>query len=458
MSPKVLTPHPESTDKPPQDVTGFASKENQLIRLLKQISDKDQQITDMQGQLAEQQGMSREIERLVRQVTEILEKNSRLEKALETAGQSAFLGKHRTQTLQQTEEMLSDAFKLRTRLHKDLADSKRELSLAEQQLTEEVKLRLKSEQREEVTAFLLKTTRRKLKAALTELSDKAMEASKENDTLREELAAAVSTLQSCHDELEILPTSHHKLKGLEDQLKVRSMQSLTQQLMDERQVSAGLSKDLTDLQSKFKSLQRRAGGADPEAYLVNLALSVDSLETHGRRVLDQLQEQQRIARAADQRTRRLTSATKANLEILPEWLITDFFNATGFQGEFIGVGVDQQRHWERLAQAVKHVHSATLARLTEQYATLTELSTALYKTSTQVSSCVSRASPAEKREQLGEKPRAYKLIQGKVSSQSQRIEELEGRVMLVTRQNEQLSYTLSQVKAVLKSIGQGKDK
>jgi hypothetical protein len=408
----------------------------------------------MQAQIAQQQGLSRETERLIGQVTELTGKNSRLERALEAAGQSGFLGRQRTQSLQLTEEMLSDAFNLRTRLHKNLADSKRELSLAEHQLTEEVKLRLKSEEREEVTAFLLKATRSKFKAALTELSAKAKEASEENYTLREELAAAVSTLQSCHDELEILPKSHHQIKGLEDQLKVRSMQSLTQQLIDERQVSASLSNDLTELHGKFKALQKAAGGADPEAYLVKLALSVDSLETHGRRVREQLQEQQSLARAADQRTRRITSATKANIDTLTEWLMTDFFTADGFQVEFIGVGVDQQSLWGRLAQAVKHIHSVTLARLTKQNATLNELSTALYRTSSQVSSCVSRASPTEKREH----PKAYKLIQGEVSSQSQRIEELEGRVMLVTRQNEKLSYTLSQVKAALKSIGEAKGK
>mmetsp|Transcript_19817 Transcript_19817/g.36601 ORF Transcript_19817/g.36601 Transcript_19817/m.36601 type:complete len:615 (-) Transcript_19817:2294-4138(-) len=450
MSPHLLSPAPEKSVKQDCDYLVEGKKHDQLLRLLKQIGEKDKQVSGLKMQIASMQDLNVQLESLKSQVAELSKKNSQLEKALEVSGSKGIVFEsQRTKSLMHAEELLTATFLKRDGLYRDLTDTRKELELTETQLADEVKLRLRAEERSEMLACQLQNYRKKSEHTLSEALKKTDEAVKDNDNLREELRVAVKTLQSCHDELGTLPKNRKKLKKLEEELK-----KMSKQLAEERQNSLLKNKEIGELKLSLDYLQKMAGNENIDSYFARLKESVNSLEAQLKKADEQLKEQEHVISAADKRIRRISCATKANLETLAEWLKQEFFKTESFKGEFIGIGVDQQKYWERLAHEMKGVHSQVLVKLAAHERKAHELVKA-YGASEQAANRIQKADSSQvEAKDKSVKQESYKIFQDKVISHSQLIQELESKVRLVTQQNERLCYSLSEVKAVLKVVSE----
>lgn len=427
-----------------REQTETLPKQDQVKRLLKQLSEKDMQMIALKLENQSVQGLTCQNESLKRQVSELSDKIVKLKsKESETAI------KARTRSMTETEEMLTSTFGQRDRLFSDLAKAKHELKLAERQLAEEVKLRLKAEELAEMMFCRLKDQRKKSENFKTQVEVLR----KENESLREELQAAVKTLQSCHDELNTIPKNTRQLKKLEDEMKVTFTQSLAQQLVEERSNSAALSKDLHDLQTVFLQLKQEAGGGDPQDYLLQLKLTIEAAADQIRAEKEQVLEQEKAIAATDSRFKRMNCATKANLETLAEWLRCEFFNAECSLVEFISVGADQQKYWDSLRHEVQNLHAASKAKLSELEAKLVMQTESVKGKDHELSALKKDLGSFETDIKVwADKNKASQHLYGRISSNSQMIQVLEDKVLTVTRQNQSLSHFISEIRAVLKIV------
>lgn len=449
MSPQILSPSSEYAYQHTSPTLVDNPKHDQLARLLKQLTDKAKQIAELKLEVFALQGACSQQQSLKDRLMDLTKRNALLEKALEAKGTSQEnLSKFKS--LQQAEDLITATLEQRDRLYSELTESKAELAMVESQLAEEVKLRLKAEEKGEMLICKLQDYRKKAKASSADLKRNAEDAIKDNNKLRSELSTAVKTLQSCHDELGKLTPYRKQLKTLEEEVKVRRIQKLKQQLLEEHKATAADTKELVALKAKFQSLQSIAGDEDLTDFVSRMADVAESFASYHRKAGEQLKEQEDVISAADKRIRRISCATKANLEALTEWLKNDFFKAESFTGEFVGVGQDQQKYWERLACEIKETHRAVLERLHEKVTLPLESG----RHSTTHTHEVSRLAAADPPISSKRKTSPLKVFQDKVSSHSLLIQELESKVRQVTRQNEKLSFSLSEIKAVLKVVGE----
>mmetsp|Transcript_11272 Transcript_11272/g.22194 ORF Transcript_11272/g.22194 Transcript_11272/m.22194 type:complete len:376 (+) Transcript_11272:1154-2281(+) len=313
------------------------SQQDQLIRLLSQLSDKELQLAAQQNETRNYKELHSQNEYLKMQVSELTDQLAKL-KSVETATVQVIRCRRRSMT--ETEGMLTSTIAQRDRLSSDLEQANTETKVLEKQLASEVKLRVKAEELAEMMFCRLKDQRKKHEL----LKLQAEQVQRENENLREELATAVKTLQSCHEELMSVPKIRRKLQKLESETKF-----IGSKLKEERAAASNLASELNQIRATFAKLKKEAEGHDPEAYIVEIKKLLE--ETCSQLTLrnEQVSEQEKAINCTEARLRRISLSLKSNLESLSDWLRNEFLNENPCTLKFISEGSDQQKYWDRLS-------------------------------------------------------------------------------------------------------------